>query len=40
MTALNAAAEERRHSQESLSTLVLGSPLAAAVLTVDLVVQL
>ncbi len=40
VTALNAAAEERRHSQELLSNLVLGSPLAAAVLTVDLVVQL
>jgi two-component system, cell cycle sensor histidine kinase and response regulator CckA len=40
VTASNAAAEERRHGQELLSNLVLGSPLAAAVVTVDMVVQL
>jgi two-component system cell cycle sensor histidine kinase/response regulator CckA len=40
ITAMEAAAEERRRNQELVSNLVVGSPLAAAVLTLDRTVQL
>jgi PAS domain S-box-containing protein len=40
VTAMEAAAEERRRNQELVSNLVVGSPLAAAVLSLDRKVQL